>query len=85
MRKIHFIILLSISLLVISCKGGKAVIGSEKADRSLSSKEIIKTHNAALPNFNTIAARMHVLYENGEDMQSLTVSMRMEKDQKIWI
>jgi hypothetical protein len=26
-----------------------------------------------------------VKYENGEDAQSLTVSLRMEKDQKIWI
>ncbi len=85
MQRIYFILFFLISLLATSCKGGKAVIGSDKANRSLSSKEIIKTHEAALPNFNTIAARMHVLYENGDDMQSLTVSMRMEKDQKIWI
>ena len=80
-----FVLLFVISLIFTSCGGGKAIVGSQKANPSLASKEIIKTHQAALPNFNTIAARMHVLYENGDDLQSLTVSLRMEKDQKIWI
>ncbi|MCF6306621.1 MAG: DUF4292 domain-containing protein [Flavobacteriaceae bacterium] len=83
--KFKFFLYVSALLFFISCGGGKTVIGSEKANHSLSTKEIIKTHNSALPEFNTIAARMHVLYKNGDDMQSLTVSMRMEKDQKIWI
>lgn len=80
-----FFLYVSILFFFTSCGGGKAVIGSEKASPSLSTKEVIKTHNAALPEFNTIAARMHVLYESGDDMQSLTVSMRMKKDQQIWI
>ncbi|PHS66870.1 MAG: deoxyuridine 5'-triphosphate nucleotidohydrolase [Flavobacterium sp.] len=83
--KFKFFLYVSGLLFFISCGGGKTVIGSEKANHSLSTKDIIKTHNSALPEFNTIAARMHVLYKNGDDMQSLTVSMRMEKDQKIWI
>lgn len=83
--KFKLILFISISLIFTSCGGGKAIVGSEKANSSLSSKEIIKTHEATLPDFNTIAARMHVLYESGEDLQSLTVSLRMEKDQKIWI
>ncbi len=83
--KFKLFIYVSVLFVFISCGGGKAVIGSEKASPSLSTKEIIKTHNTALPEFNTIAARMHVLYESGDDMQSLTVSMRMEKNQKIWI
>jgi hypothetical protein len=83
--KSKLILFISVALIFTSCGGGKAVVGSKKANPSLSSKEIIKTHEATLPDFNTIAARMHVLYESGEDLQSLTVSLRMEKDQKIWI
>ena len=78
-------IFLFISLFITSCGGGKMIVGSETANLSMSSKDIIKTHDEAQPDFSTIAARMHVKYENGDDMQSLTVSLRMEKDQKIWI
>jgi hypothetical protein len=78
-------ILIVISLLITSCGGGKMAMGSDTANLSLSSKDIIKSHDEAIPDFSTIAARMHVKYENGTDAQSLTVSMRMEKDQKIWI
>ena len=83
--KLKLILLFSITNIFISCGGGKTVVGTENANPSLSSKEIIKTHEATLPDFNTLAARMHVLYESDEDLQSLTVSMRMEKDKKIWI
>ncbi len=83
--KIKLSIILFISLFITSCGGGKMAVGSETANMSLSSKDIIKSHDEALPEFSTIAARMHVKYENGTDAQSLTVSMRMEKDQKIWI
>tara|TARA_R110000787_G_scaffold109035_2_gene217539 strand:+ start:25270 stop:26046 length:777 start_codon:yes stop_codon:yes gene_type:complete len=78
-------ILLVVSLFVTSCGGGKMLVGSDTANLSMSSKDIIKTHDEAQPIFSTIAARMHVQYESGKDMQSLTVSLRMEKDQKIWI
>jgi hypothetical protein len=82
---LKFSILLIVSLFVTSCGGGKMLVGSDTANLSMSSKDIIKTHDEAQPNFSTIAARMHVQYESGKDMQSLTVSLRMEKDQKIWI
>ncbi len=78
-------ILLVIFLFITSCGGGKMIVGSKTANLTMSSKDIIKTHDEAQPDFSTIAARMHVKYETGNDMQSLTVSLRMEKDQKIWI
>jgi hypothetical protein len=82
---LKFNILLVVSLFITSCGGGKMLVGSDTANLSMSSKDIIKTHDEAQPIFSTIAARMHVQYESGKDMQSLTVSLRMEKDQKIWI
>ena len=78
-------VFLFISLFITSCSGGKMIVGSDTANLSMSSKDIIKTHSEAQPDFSTIAARMHVKFESGNDMQSLTVSLRMEKDQKIWI
>lgn len=79
------IYIISVSLLLVSCGGSKVVSESNTANSSLSSKIIIKTHQAASPNFSTLAARMNVVYENGDDLQSITVSLRMEKDKKIWI
>ena len=78
-------VFLLISLFITSCSGGKMIVGSDTANLSMSSKDIIKTHSEAQPDFSTIAARMNVKFESGNDMQSLTVSLRMEKDQKIWI
>tara|TARA_B110000208_G_scaffold117600_1_gene144041 strand:+ start:93 stop:869 length:777 start_codon:yes stop_codon:yes gene_type:complete len=78
-------VFLFISLFITSCSGGKMIVGSDTANLSMSSKDIIKTHSEAQPDFSTIAARMNVKFESGNDMQSLTVSLRMEKDQKIWI
>lgn len=83
--RFKFILFFLVTMFLASCGSGKAIIGSEKADSSMTTKEIIKTHEATLPIFNTIAARMQVLYEKDDDLQSLTVSLRMEKDKKIWI
>ncbi len=77
--------IISVSFLLFSCGGGKVVNESNQANNSLSSKSIIITHLAASPEFSTLAARMQVVYENGDDLKSLTVSLRMEKNKKIWI
>ncbi len=81
-KLVYFIIF---SFLLISCGGSKIVNESNKVNSNLSSKNIIKTHQAASPNFSTLAARMQVTYENGDKLQSIAVSLRMEKDNKIWI
>ena len=83
--KIRLSIILFISLFITSCGGGKIAVGSETANKNLSPKNIIKSHDEAIPNFSTIAARIQVRYESIREVQSLTVSLRMEKDQKIWI
>ena len=59
--------------------------GSETANAGLQPKDIIATHIQASPNFNTMAGRIKVEYEDEKKSQSITVSLRMEKDKKIWI
>ncbi len=80
-----FLYTLALSLLLVSCKGGKTVIGSTTADASLAVASIIKTHKAASPNFKTLASRVQVAYADEKKEQSVTVSLRMEKDKVIWI
>lgn len=70
------------TLLFVSCKGTKNVTGSAE---DLTVKNIVKSHDAASPQFNTLAARVYVVYEDEKKQQSITVSLRMEKDKVIWM
>ncbi len=84
MRK-AILYLFTLLLLLSSCKGIKGVNGSETANVGLQAKEIIATHKQASPKFTTMAGRIKVEYEDDKKLQSITVSLRMEKDKKIWI
>ena len=83
--KLKPLIVLSALVFLSSCKGGKMVTGSSKADPDLLLKNIVLSHDAASPNFNTLAARVQVAYEDEKKSQSITVSVRMEKDKVIWV
>ncbi len=73
-----------LSLLVFSCKGTKVVIDGS-IDSRLSAKSVIKAHYQNKTNFKTLRGKLKIDYDNGEDAQSFTVSLRMEKDKGIWI
>lgn len=74
-----------IALVLSGCKSGKIVTGSSAANAGLATKDIIETHKLASPNFKTMAGRVKVDYEDDKKSQSITVSLRMEKDKQIWI
>lgn len=80
-----FILCLVLAVFLNSCKTSKVVNGSSMANPNLVLKDIIKTHEAASPNFKTLAARVQVNYKDHKKSQSITVSLRMEKDKTIWI
>lgn len=81
----QFLYLCVAVMLFSSCTGSKAVIGSKTANPNLSFKNIVEAHNASEPAFKTLASRIKVAYEDDKQRQSVTVSLRMEKDKKIWI
>lgn len=84
LKKIIALFFVSFSLLFLGCKGTKSV--TEGGDSSLlSTDKIISFHRVANPNFKTLASRVQVVYDDGEKQQSITVSLRMEKDKTIWI
>lgn len=68
-------------LVLTSCGGAKKITNIEDA----SSKEVIASHKAASPDFKTLAGRMQLVYETDEKLQSITVSLRMQKDKSIWV
>lgn len=86
MKKLtRYFFVLTISILFASCGSIKPVTGSSTADASLALKSIVASHNNAAPTFNTLAGRMYVAYEDEKKSQGITVSLRMQKDEKIWI
>ncbi|MBT8255703.1 MAG: DUF4292 domain-containing protein [Bacteroidia bacterium] len=84
MRYTSIILILFITFFA-ACKGPKAVVGSNTANPGLAIKSIISAHKAATPKFNTLSSRIKVAYEDEKQRQSITVSLRMERDQKIWV
>jgi hypothetical protein len=81
--KPHFFMLAV--FVISSCGGSKSVNGSSKVNPSLSVKNIVSAHDAASPDFSTLAARIQVEYEEEKKQQSITISLRMKKDETIWI
>ncbi len=81
----HIILLLGLLLVFGGCRGGKTVVGAASANSALTIANIIATHKAASPNFKTMASRVQVVYQDDKKEQSITVSLRMEKDKTIWI
>jgi hypothetical protein len=77
LKPLYFLLL----LVLASCGGAKNISKIENA----SAKEVISAHNAAVPDFKTLAGRVQLVYETDEKLQSITVSLRMEKDKNIWI
>lgn len=71
--------------LVLSCGSRKILLKGDNASKDVKVKELISSHNEQYPNFNTLAARVNVDYEDQKSSQNITVSLRMEKDKTIWI
>lgn len=75
-------LLLVFGLLVISC-GPKKTAAERKADAT--KENVIKQNLAVAPAFKTMQGRLRGSYDDGEDSQSISVSIRMEKDKAIWL
>lgn len=70
-------------MVLASCGTSKNIAKLDKG--SMAIKNVISQHDAASPDFKTLAARVQLVYEDDEKSQSVTVSLRMEKDKNIWI
>ncbi len=84
LKKGFYLLFVSLAFVLYGCKGTKSVIEGE-ANTNLSMLKVMSLHNAASPKFNTLASRVQVVYEDDDKQQSITVSLRMEKDKTIWI
>lgn len=72
-------------IMCFGCKSTKRITSSGELNNKLSSNQIIKAHSKSEANFKTFQARVKASYVQGDQSQSHTVNLRMEKDKTIWI
>ena len=77
--------MLAMVLFAVSCKTAKRLESSGTLDKSYSSRQLVRLHNQNEPKFKTLQARLKVEFKQGDDSQSHTVNLRMERDKTIWI
>ena len=74
-------ILIGFVFLLISCGTTRPIADIEE----MSAKKLFVHHQAAMPEYKTLAGRMQLSYESEKTSQRITVSIRMEKDEVIWV
>lgn len=68
---------------MISCKSAATL--SETGVKRMSASKVITAHEKSKFDFKTLQARMKVNYKGGKQDVSSSVSLRIQKDEKIWI
>lgn len=79
--KHNFLYILSLFVLLSSCKTHK----NPQSTRMLSAKKVIKSHYNAAFAKETIKAKIKTRYSDGNTTQSLTLNLRIKKDEVIWM
>jgi hypothetical protein len=82
MKKIFNILFVIFSL--SACKTQKSD-GTKALAKSKSAKQIIAKHNKLKFDKKTISAKLKVNYKDANNSQNLSASLRIAKDEKIWI
>ena len=80
--KYIFLLLFVVSL--VGCKSTKT-LASGNSDFSLNKKQVIREHFKRTPDFKTLQCKIKIDYKNGDDEQSYSATLRIEKDKTIWI
>ena len=80
-KKAFFIVVIMFS--VLACKTTKVTSTSE--NMGLSSKKIIKNHYTNSFDKKTINAKLKIKYKGKSSLPSVTGSLRLQKDETIWI
>lgn len=71
-------------VLIASCKSTKALPSGE-ANAAFGAKRVIDSHYETQIDFSTLRGSLKIDYDDGDNNQSFRVSLRMKKDEIIWI
>lgn len=85
MRRIgSYAMMAGVILLLWGCGSTKSISGGE-VDNRLTARNVIRNHMSGVPDFNTLNSRLGIDYSDGSSEQSVTVSLRMKRDEVIWM
>jgi len=72
-------------LLLVSCTSKKKLIDATVIAKEMSPKKVARKHVASYFDKNSVSAKMKANFNNGKVKQSISVSLRMKKDEVIWL
>lgn len=81
--KRNIVLMLLMGLFVASCGSPKETLS--KQGKKMSPQAIFETYEKAQPDFETLNARLKGSFNNGKTRQSVNLSLRMKKNDTIWI
>ena len=84
-RKLKYLGFVLGALLVLSSCGSARILADGSIDESLSVRSIIRNHEASQMKFRTLSGRLGIDYTDGEASQKVTVSLRMKRNEVIWL
>lgn len=85
MTRSIYIVLLVCLVFLIGCKSANRISSEGNLNSKMSSQQIIKKHKKQEVSFKTLQSKVKVEYIQGDQSQSHTINLRMEKDKVIWI
>jgi len=80
----YFLILMC-ALTLTACGGTKTTSSNTGDAKDLEIAKLVSSYYNNTLEYNTLAARMKVRYKDRKNGQTVTVSLRMEKDKTIWM
>jgi hypothetical protein len=80
-----FLAVCAAGLLGLSSCGSSRLLADGNVDETLTIRGIIRNHEASGSRFRTLSGRLGIDYSDGEDSQSVTVSLRMKRNEVIWM
>jgi len=83
MKKLFYVFVLIV--VVFSCKTTKALKNSNALEERISVNKIVKNHNKAQSEFNTLQAKLKVIMTQQNRSETHTVTLRIEHDKTIWV
>ena len=78
------VIIFCISIMAVGCKSTKVATNTATVE-DIATTQLIQNYYAHTPSYNTLAAKLRVRYKDKKNSQTVTVSLRMEKDKTIWM
>lgn len=86
MSTIRFVKYFVVILMVLSsCKAKKDLLKTTTISKKMSARKVARKHIASNFNKTTVAAKFKVNFNNGTLKQRISVSLKMKKDEVIWL